>query len=275
MNNRPLIIYHADCLDGFGAAYAAWTKYGDNADYIAAHYGDNTPDVANREVFILDFSYPSGILLDLSYKAKKITILDHHKTAQSDIELLLKQGIIFGEFDMHRSGAVMAWNFFKPGEQTPYFLICVQDRDLWLFNNETTKEITAALMTVPRTFDAWHSLNNESNLQNLFDRGVGIVDYQQSCIDAVVKSDKINHEIIAGYKVPCINCTHLISEIGNELAKGNPFAALYFDTSDARIFSLRSADDGIDVSEIAKRYGGGGHYHAAGFKIKKPEFLLE
>lgn len=36
--------------------------------------------------------------------------------------------------------------------------------------------------------------------------------------------------------------------------------------SDGVKVSLRSNDD-IDVAEIAKRYGGGGHYHAAGFNL--------
>ena len=30
---------------------------------------------------------------------------------------------------------------------------------------------------------------------------------------------------------------------------------------------LRSTDDGLDVSEIAKQYGGGGHRNAAGFRM--------
>ena len=38
------------------------------------------------------------------------------------------------------------------------------------------------------------------------------------------------------------------------------------------IYSLRSrADSGIDVSAIAKKYGGGGHKNAAGFKL---EYLI-
>ena len=39
-------------------------------------------------------------------------------------------------------------------------------------------------------------------------------------------------------------------------------------TTDSRNhFSLRSSDDGADVAEVAKQYGGGGHRNAAGFRV--------
>jgi hypothetical protein len=36
---KPLIIYHAHCTDGFGAAYAAGCKFGDMAEYLPRNYG--------------------------------------------------------------------------------------------------------------------------------------------------------------------------------------------------------------------------------------------
>lgn len=274
LTTKPLIIYHADCLDGFGAAYAAWTKFGDNADYIPAHYGDAPPDVTGREVFILDFSYPMGTLLDMSYSATKITILDHHKTAQADVEPMIDSGIIYGKFDMTKSGAMLAWEYFNPGTEKPRLLMYIQDRDLWQWKYTITEQVIAGLMLIPRKFTEWHKLisDEESYRRNIRD-GEVILEYQNACIKKVIDSE-IPMEIVAGYKVPFINCTHLISEIGNKLAKGHPFAVMYFDTATDRIFSLRSTEDGIDVSEIAKRYGGGGHKHAAGFKIKKPSMGL-
>ena len=59
----------------------------------------------------------------------------------------------------------------------------------------------------------------------------------------------------------------LTSDAGHLLANGEPFAACYWDTPTGRVFSLRSTDDGLDVSEIAKKYGGGGHRNASGFRV--------
>lgn len=74
--------------------------------------------------------------------------------------------------------------------------------------------------------------------------------------------------IIGGRKVPVCNMPPVwASDAANRLAEGNPFAATYVDGATARHFSLRSDAAGLDVSEVAQRYGGGGHKHAAGFKV--------
>jgi len=73
---------------------------------------------------------------------------------------------------------------------------------------------------------------------------------------------------IAGHDVPVANLPYTMSsDAGHQLAQGEKFAACYWDTPDGRVFSLRSSDDGLDVSEIAKLFGGGGHRNAAGFKL--------
>jgi nanoRNase/pAp phosphatase (c-di-AMP/oligoRNAs hydrolase) len=73
---------------------------------------------------------------------------------------------------------------------------------------------------------------------------------------------------IGGYDVPVANLPYMFaSDAGNIMSEGEFFAASYFDTPDGRKFSLRSKDTGMDVSEIAKRFGGGGHARAAGFMM--------
>lgn len=59
-----IVIYHADCPDGFGAAFAAWLVFGDSAQYVPARFGEPAPDVRGKEVYILDFSrqkFPFGL----------------------------------------------------------------------------------------------------------------------------------------------------------------------------------------------------------------------
>ena len=65
----------------------------------------------------------------------------------------------------------------------------------------------------------------------------------------------------------------LTSDAALAMAQGEPFAACYWDTERTRIFSLRSADEGVDVSVIATAYGGGGHQHAAGFAVPRDHEL--
>jgi nanoRNase/pAp phosphatase (c-di-AMP/oligoRNAs hydrolase) len=65
------------------------------------------------------------------------------------------------------------------------------------------------------------------------------------------------------------------SEAGNIMSESFPFAGTYYDTALHRVFSLRSRESGIDVSEIAVRFGGGGHKHAAGFKVDRSHALAK
>jgi nanoRNase/pAp phosphatase (c-di-AMP/oligoRNAs hydrolase) len=63
----------------------------------------------------------------------------------------------------------------------------------------------------------------------------------------------------------------MASDAGNLLAQDEPFAVCYWDDREKRVFSLRSVAQGVDVSEIARAFGGGGHRQAAGFSLSFEE----
>lgn len=267
-----LCIYHKDCADGFGAALAV-KQYCDSlgcpCEFFAAQYGDPAPDVSGKDVLIVDFSYRRELLLSLKQSANSLKVIDHHKTAQQDLA-----GLDFCIFDMSKSGAVLTWQTLFPLTQMPQLFAYIQDRDLWQWQLENSKAVSAALQTIPKDFELWRRYLDDDKIAELVIKGSAILEYQNQQIDKVPNADKIPLVNIAGYSVPCINSTHLISEIGDKIAQGHPFAALYFERDDKRIYSLRSARDGIDVSKIAEKFGGGGHFHAAGFAIDKPEVIL-
>jgi len=262
------VIYHKNCADGFAAALSAWIKFKDNAEYIPCQYGDKPPDVTNKEVYILDFSFKRDVLISMNNFAKSLIVLDHHKTAEDDLK-----GLDFAKFDMEKSGAVLSWEYFHKGN-VPEFFLLIQDRDLWKWKRAGSKEISAALQMEPMIFENWHRFLDMDNLYELEVKGKIILEYQQYIVDKISRSDDLEMQTIDGHLVPCINTTSLISEIGNELSKNYPFSASYFETKDKRVYSLRSSENGIDVSIIAKKFGGGGHFHAAGFSIQKPEINL-
>lgn len=74
------VVYHKHCPDGFGAALAAWLKFGDGAEYLAANYGDLPPSLTqDDEVYVLDFSYPRAILEDMREQCRSLLVLDHRQ----------------------------------------------------------------------------------------------------------------------------------------------------------------------------------------------------
>lgn len=267
-----LCIYHKNCADGFGAALAVKVycdKLGVECEYLPAQYGDTIPNVTGKTVFVVDFSYDRQTLISLNEQAEKLTVIDHHKSAMEDLA-----GLEYCVFDMSRSGAVLTWETLNPDLPTPLLLKYVQDRDLWLWQMEHSKEVSAALLTLEKRLELWMPYLDDLKVQELIVKGGAIVDYQNLQLAKTPQGEKIPMATIGGYRVPCVNSTHLVSEMGEVLAQGFPFAALYFDRLDKRVYSLRSAKDGIDVAKIAEQYGGGGHFHAAGFAVEKPEIEI-
>jgi len=292
---RPLCIYHANCADGFAAAWVVREFFGrDNIDFYAADYQTPPPDVSGRDVIIVDFSYKLKTLIEMSASARSILVIDHHKTAQEDLkvlpaveekdrwkgyyqEVLKSQRLnesVEGEnpmniavlFDMNRSGAGLAWDFFHK-DLRPGLINHIEDRDLWNFKFEGTREIQAAAYSYPFEFDVWDDLMHRTHLQTLRDEGAAIVRSHKKNMNQVINKTKRKMRI-GGHEVLVCNAPKdMASDIGNHLAQSSVFGASYFDTADGREFSLRSADGGCDVSLIAKQYGGGGHFHAAGFKV--------
>lgn len=79
------ILFHAHCPDGFGAAYAAWKRFGDQATYLPVRHGDSPPDMpAGSEVYIIDYAFKRPVLLELAAH-HTLKVLDHHRTAAEDL----------------------------------------------------------------------------------------------------------------------------------------------------------------------------------------------
>lgn len=260
MSDR-LTIYHASCADGHTAAWVVHSKHPDSEFYPATH-GKPAPDVTGKDVVILDFAYDRATLIGMKDRAKSLLVLDHHKSAAKDLE-----GLGFCIFDMKRSGAGLAWDHFY-GTPRPWIIDYIEDRDLWNWKLEKSKEVCAALDCYDLTFDNWYKLAHQSP-QDLAREGEAILRYQQKTMASIAQHAR---EVeLAGHKVLAVNSSVHISELGSMLARDRPFAVVWRQAGDGRyMYSLRvTGPQGLDVSEIAKSFGGGGHHSAAGFESDK------
>lgn len=289
----PIILYHAGCADGTGAALAAYLKFRDDAVYLPVNYGEDPPEdlIAGSPMFILDFSYSREILLEMKQRHPDLVVLDHHKTSAETLK-----GLDFAVFDMDSSGAVMAWRHFHPGLDVPEFFLYIQDRDLWRFAKPMSYNVSLGLRSYPLDFRTWDRLNLINKIESLavdgavirrsVDQAIGfmvertrfaafdmrtenpnITFLPESEFSFVVESWKRPDDLV--YIVPVVNATVHFSEVGEALLKECPnakFAAYYFDRGNGiRQWGLRSRE-GFFCSWIAQRFGGGGHAQAAGFE---------
>lgn len=254
-SSPDVVLYHADCMDGFGAAWALWKRF-PQARFIPVSHGNPPPqDLQEQHVVMVDFSYDRQTILALARQTASLQVLDHHVTAQAAL-----QDLPFAYFDMNRSGAVLAWEWAHQ-RPVPWLLQYVQDKDLWQWKLPFSREISAALASYPFDFNVWDQL--QFDILKL--EGAGILRYENSLIDKMVKEAIVVK--FAGHLVPIVHSSILTSQIGERLSKDNPFCVIWHQKDCRRYFSLRSKKGGISVAKIAARFGGGGHTHAAGFSI--------
>ncbi|WP_200250881.1 hypothetical protein [Lamprobacter modestohalophilus] len=264
---QPLCIYHADCLDGFSAAWVVDTAHAQSGlELYPGVHQQPPPDVHGREVILVDFSYKRDVLLAMADLANHILILDHHRSAQADLVDLPEN--VTTVFDMDRCGAMIAWSHYFPDRHPPRLLEHIQDRDLWRFELPGTREITATLASYPFSLIEWGRLMRE-DAEALREEGIPILRQHDKDVQELVETLAYRSQI-AGHEVPVINVpSKYSSDVGAALCSGEPFAACYCDTPEGRRFSLRSDSQGLDVSRIAAGFGGGGHPHAAGFLVEQ------
>lgn len=267
------VLYHGNCYDGFGAAYAAWKKFGDSAKYIAVSYGAPPPFMPDAsEIYILDFSYDERTILELS-KGVKVVILDHHKSAMENLKGLLylqdcnQNKNLCIEFDMNKSGALMSWEYFHGDgfKEAPKLIQHISDRDLWKFEMSGSKEVHSALVSLPFDFEVWDKLK----VDDLIIEGAACLRFESSVVKKICDKSWVGR--IDEFDVPMVNTAAHWSEVGHELLcmyPKAPFAASFTVMKNGVMWSLRGRGD-FDVSEVAKKFGGGGHKIAAGFKTPK------
>ncbi|MBS2035358.1 phosphoesterase [bacterium] len=252
------ILYHANCADGFGAAYAAWKVLGEAAVYLPVRHGDPPPELPDQaRVAILDFSYGRETLLNLHSRVEDFLVLDHHKSASDDLK-----NLDWAQFDMAKSGARLAWEYWHPQLPLPELLAYIEDRDLWRWSLPESREVSLALQCYPQQFEVWAGLS----VDDLRAEGRAILNFQTQQVTRAVSRARMLD--VGGHTVPVVNSCLLQSEIGDELCRLYPEAAFsavfYVNQHGKEAWSLRSVG-AFDVAEVAKGFGGGGHRNAAGF----------
>lgn len=212
---KPLVIYHKYCADGFGAAFAAWLKFGDDAIYLPIQYGtvkdwnsfrDILPEnefyVGKVEIYILDFSLPKEVMDTLFEVANRVVWLDHHKTAfemwcgkyylnvssryEADAD---DKGLIL--LDNNKSGAMIAWEYFHPEKEIPMLIKHIDDHDRRVFAIEGTKEFQKALWSyAPWSFEQWFTglgLLTNYGVKQCYPEGTAILRAHEANVEAIVK----------------------------------------------------------------------------------------
>lgn len=289
-------ITHMSCPDGLFASFVVREKY-PGVKVVFCNYNSPVPweDIDGKDVIITDFSFKRSVLEEIKTRAKSLVVIDHHKTAQEDLD-----GLDFCKFDMDHSGAVLTWMHLFPDRSVPRILSYIEDRDLWRFQLPNSKEFSCYINNTDNgilydevwrpVLDSYQAIWAQTDIEGGNAKFKSLTAQEASKIRAIVNEGSAFMKIIdiqvertsrAARKISlldidgmCVNASGFHSEIGDYLCKKHPdvaFSAMWCHSKDGSVkVSLRSDSsnpNAADVSEIAKVFGGGGHKHASGFIV--------
>ena len=280
---NPLVIYHGrSCPDGFAAALAAWLFFDGKAEFLALDHGDvktvdDLPALAGRAVYILDFSFAEHILRGVEDRAAKLVMLDHHLSAAEKLTgFKCRCGVV--HFDMKKSGARLAWEFFHPKSPVPELVKFVEDRDIWVWQYPQSAGFLAALDMEPLDFARWHAIANfgAAEMAAYIDRGRAMDEKFTKLAQAMAEAAQpVTFNGMTGLMANVPSAFH--SLVGDLLCQQSGSFALLWTVDKPGVVKcgLRSRSV-FNCITLAESMGGGGHAQACGFKMpyaRLPELL--
>lgn len=262
-------IYHHNDADGRCAgaiAFRALKVRGYNPKTIEMDYKDqlNFDDIENGEaLYILDFSFKPKIMTKILTKTTEVVWIDHHKTA-IDYSYNLP-----GKFDINRSGCELSWDFFY-GNNPPMTVKLIGDYDTWQFKmGEKSELINLGLKLHPHQpeDEIWdHLLSFDINagiwLTTILDQGETCRIFRDMICADYAKSQGFETEF-DGYKAFAMGLYMFGSKAFGQKIKEYPLCISF--EFDGRHYTIGLYSEQIDVGDLAKKHGGGGHKGAAGF----------
>ncbi|MDD5324027.1 MAG: DHHA1 domain-containing protein [Polaromonas sp.] len=280
---RPLVIYHGrNCPDGFAAALAAWLYYAGKAEFLALDHGDITaleqlPVLDGRAVYILDFSFSPELLRGVEARAAKLVLLDHHKSAAEKLAgFACRRGVV--HFDMAKSGARLAWEFFQPAVPLPDLVRFIEDRDIWVWRYPESAGFLAALDMEPLDFARWTEIAAFSPAQQTAFMARGqAMDEKISKLAADI-AEGAQPIIFNGQRGLMVNAPGVFHSLVGDLLsrKSGTFALMWVAGKGGVVRGGLRSQHGFDCIPLAESLGGGGHAQACGFKMgteRLPELL--
>ena len=270
------IFYHGTDMDGKCAGAIAYFFYKNvnntEAECIPINYNHNFPfdDICmNENVIIVDFSLQKEgefeKLLDIT---KNIIWIDHHKTAierHKDIGNRIK-----GLRNITKSGCELTWEYFYPGDKMPEIVKLLGDYDTWTFKyGDRTRFLQDGIRlfnTKPDDYNWIIWLADNASLGEVIAKGEICFDYRKNYYAGLIKAWSFFVDF-EGYKCVACNAGSVSSQLFDSVEVDFDIMMPFVFDGKQWTVSLYTTKN-IDVSEIAKKYGGGGHKQAAGFQCE-------
>lgn len=294
------VVYHKNCVDGFcGLLILTLTnKIDSNATIYADVPSTDTapPDIDGKNVIIIDVAYNKKIMNDFIKKSRKVTLIDHHISVRDDMISLKFRKHDEVVYDVDKCGSSLTWIYFFRDKKMPQFIKYIEDNDTgkWILK-DTTYFMGGLNVNYPLIYNSeniarWKRLFNDNEVGSLIKKGKIYSEYQNYLLKqnvgrhhvtnfpskTVYNSYKNFFNKIGQYKVVIFGghgcpSSNLISNRIFEQIECD-FIIFWIYNFSKKIYLLQFRSHSVDVSKIAKLFGGGGHTLAAACSIDRDRY---
>jgi nanoRNase/pAp phosphatase (c-di-AMP/oligoRNAs hydrolase) len=309
--NFNYIIFHKSCLDGFAGFFIAHMSGRLTKDVIIYEDVPSTtrvpPDIDGKDLLIIDVAYKKEILEEIFKFVKSVVFIDHHVSIKDDVQELYKkysnevnkQRYITIIYDDERCGSTLTWSYLFGRQKIPLFLKYIEDQDTGKWIYPKTRPFIFAiksyyhLSTEGKSLNKWFRLMNKENVLKLIKKGRYMKRYNDHLVNVNVPKHtlerfpskiifNLNPEIfkmIGQYKVAvycghnCPSITELSIVVLEKVECDFCIFWVYNLDSKKYVLSMRSKE--IDVGEICKIFGGGGHKLAAACSFLGSQYRID
>ena len=282
---------HTD-LDGVSCEILGKIAFEEDIDVVRCNYGDIDAKVEEfinsteeyDKLFITDISVNKEIADKLLSISDKVILLDHHKTALWLNEYPYALVQVEDESVGKMCGAYLFYEYLKKNhkefDDTPalkLFIDYVRMYDTWEWKEKYDNIIPKRLNDLmyidgPNEFIDKMTYRLGNNLFILDDTDLMKLQIEQTYINSYIAQKNetlmVNDDLFPEYTVGITFADKYISELGNRLCELHPeldFVVLI--NMSTLTVSYRTVKDDLDLSDIAKGFGGGGHPKASGSRF--------
>jgi oligoribonuclease NrnB/cAMP/cGMP phosphodiesterase (DHH superfamily) len=230
---------------------------------------------AGERVVIVDFSFQPDVMSGIVARSgswANIVWCDHHATAKD----YAYPADGYCDFtDKGLSGCECTWKHFFGDIPIPSTVSLLGDYDAWRLQRKDCFAFYEGLKTEDQspvdgiwsdlldTYDDGRSSTiSAATCKRIISQGNAVIKYRDNYCGEIVKAFGYETEI-GGHQAFATNLYRFGSGGFGELFHQYPICIAYI--HDGTKFTVSLYSETVDVSEIAKKYGGGGHKGAAGF----------
>lgn len=282
-NDTDRLLTHFNCMDGATCAILFMAAAGEFRNIIFSGPSHERTDLilenllldGPARIWLADISISeemASLLSGMKFK-RYIRIFDHHKSA------IPLNSFPFAEIDENneRCGSKIFFDFLKKSgcediDEFEYLVSLADDRDRWVNANPESLKMSELFHAIGQKSFIGRMLLDPpvAGKDNFREEEKYLLEIEQRNKEDAIKYLKRTVQIRQqnGRKIGFSICDpKYASDAGNALLADLSLDGIVLVSANS--ISLRaSKDSSLDVSELAKRYGGGGHAKAAGCSVK-------